>query len=138
MTNHPNPFGSNSGNGSNRRKRKPLSANYPYKHLDRGLYLVELDPRVALDPAFQKANPRFIPGLPSFYCGSSSQQPGDRFAEHISGGRNFSRIAHRYGMRLRMDLVPDAEKRMPRERAIKAEVRLARELRAKGYGVWQA
>lgn len=133
MSPHPNPFG---GNG---RKRKPLSsANAVFKHLPRGIYLVELDPRVAQDAAFQKANPRLIEGLACFYAGSTSQRIEERFFEHISGGRNSSRIAHRYGQCLRMDLVPDAGKQMRRDLAIKAEVRLARELRAKGFGVWQA
>jgi hypothetical protein len=133
MSNHPNPFGD-----SGLRKKKSSSGSHSTKHLDRGIYLVELDPRAALDPVFLKANPRYLPGLACFYAGSSSQRPEDRFVEHVTGGRNASRIAHRYGQRLRMDLVPDAGKRMTRERAIKAEVRLARELRAKGYGVWQA
>jgi hypothetical protein len=136
MSNHPNPFGYNGGNG--RKKKKPSSGNHSPRHLRRGIYLLELDPRVALDPAFLKANPRLIPGLPSFYCGSSSQRPEERFIEHVTGGRNASRIAHRYGRALRMDLVPDAGQQMPRAQAIKAEARLARELRAKGYGVWQA
>lgn len=135
MSNHPNPFG-----GNVRKNKKPTSPRPAYKHLPRGIYLVELDPSVTQDPAFQKANPHLIPGLPSanFYCGSSSQRPRQRYIEHVTGGKNASRIAHRYGLRLRMDLVPDAGKRMPRERALKAEVRLARELRAKGFGVWQA
>lgn len=138
MSNHPNPFGDNGGNG--RKKKKPSSAKPAFKHLRRGIYLLELDPRVALDPAFLKANPRLIEGQPSFYfyCGSSSQRPRERYIEHLTGGKNASRIAHRYGRALRMDLVPDAGKLMPRAQAIKAEARLARELRAKGYGVWQA
>ncbi len=133
MTTRPNPFG-----GSSRKKSKPSSAIPVYKHLPRGIYLLELDSSVVLDSAFQKANPRYVPGSLCLYAGSSSLRPSDRFLEHVSGGRNSSRIAHRYGLRLRMDLVPGTGKRMPRERAIKAEVRLARELRAKGFGVWQA
>lgn len=133
MSIRPNPFG-----GSSRKKSKPSSAVPVYKHLPRGIYLLELDSSVVLDSAFQKANPGYVPGSSCFYAGSTSQPPSDRFMEHISGARNSSRIAHRYGLRLRMDLVPDAGKRMPRERALKAEVRLAKELRAKGFGVWQA
>jgi hypothetical protein len=136
MSNHPNPFGDNGGNG--RKKKKPSSSKHSPRHLRRGIYLVELDPSVALDPAFLKANPRYVLGQPCVYAGSSSQRPEERYIEHVTGGRNASRIAHRFGQCLRMDLVPDAGKLMPRDRAIKAEVRLARELRAKGYGVWQA
>ena len=133
MSTRPDPSGGNS-----RKKAKPSSANPVYKHLPRRIYLLELDPCVALDPAFRKANPRYVPGGLCLYAGSTSQPASDRFTEHVSGARNASRIAHRYGLRLRMDLVPGAGKRMPRERAIKAEVRLARELRARGFGVWQA
>ena len=135
MSNHPNPFGGNS-----RKKKKPSSAKPAFKHLPRGIYLIELDPSVIQDSAFRKANPRLIEGHPSyyFYCGSSSQRPEERYIEHITGGRNASRIAHRFGKCLRMDLVPDVGKRMPRDRALKAEVQLARELRTKGFGVWQA
>lgn len=133
MSNDPNPF---VGNGC--KKKITSSANHSQKHLHRGIYLIELDPLVTQDAAFQKANPHIIAGLPTFYCGSTSQRPEERFIEHVSGGRNASRIAQRYGQRLRMDLVPNAGKRFPRERALKEEVRLARELRAKGFGVWQA
>jgi hypothetical protein len=133
MSNHPNPFGFKAS------KRKLSSAIKSSRHLDRGIYLIELDPRVALDPVFLKANPHFVPGLLAcYYCGSSNQSPQNRYIEHVSGGRNASRIAQRYGQRLRMDLVPNAGKRFPRERALKEEVRLARLLRDQGFGVWQA
>lgn len=131
MSKHTNPFGCNIG------KRKP-SSSIKSGYLDRGIYLIELDPRVALDPVFMKANPRYLPGQLCFYAGSTSLTFKARLQEHVSGGRNASRIAQLYGQSLRMDLVPDAGKLMPRERALKAEVRLARELRAKGFGVWQA
>jgi hypothetical protein len=132
MFNHPNPFGFKAS------ERKLSSAIKSSRHLDRGIYLIELDPRVALEPVFLKANPLYVPGQLCFYAGSTSLTIESRFQEHVSGGRNASRIAHRFGRKLRMDLVPDAGKLMPRERALKAEVRLARELRAKGFGVWQA
>lgn len=108
------------------------------RHLRRLLYLVELDQSVATDPVFQRANPGYVSGSPCYYAGSTSQTPEARFHEHRSGTRNASRIAHRFGRILRMDLVPSAGKRYPRERALKEEIRLARALRAKGFGVWQA
>jgi hypothetical protein len=134
MSNHPDPFGFKAS-----KRKKISSAIESSTHLHRGIYLIELDPRVALDPVFLKANPHFVPGLLAcYYCGSTSQRPEERYIEHVSGGRNASLIAQRYGRSLRMDLVPDAGKRMPRDRALKAEARLARELRAQGFGVWQA
>lgn len=101
------------------------------------LYLIELDPRAAWDAAFMAANPHYVTGMMCFYVGSTSLAPSDRFDQHITGSKNASRIAHRYGTQLRMDLVP-ASKPLPRKWALKAEARLARDLRAKGFGAWQA
>jgi len=105
--------------------------------LVRLIYLIELHPEVVSVPAFAKANPRYRPGMPCYYAGSTSQLPEERYAEHISGSRNPSKIAHQFGRALRMDLVPD-QKPIRREWAIKKESRFARELRAGGNGVWQA
>lgn len=102
------------------------------------LYVIELDPNVALDSAFKSANPNHVSGMPSFYVGSTSLTPQERFDQHTSGRKNASRIAYRYGRKLRMDLVPSQGNKLPRAWALKAEARLARELRAQGYGVWQA
>ena len=128
------PFSSQNPEDRNSYPRKSIAT----RHLRRLIYLVELDPSVAADPVFQRANPRYVSGAACYYAGSTSQDPEARFHEHMSGTRNASRIAHRFGRILRMDLVPSAGKRFPRVRALKEEVRLARELRAKGFGVWQA
>lgn len=127
-------FFSQDPDGRNPFPRKPNAA----RHLWRLLYLVELDPDIMSNLVFQRANPRYVLGMPCFYAGSTSQTPEARFREHKSGGRNASRVVHGFCENLRMDLVPSAGKRFPRERALKEEVRLARELRAKGFGVWQA
>lgn len=123
-----------------RLKQKNSTPTYRirWSHLQRLLYLIELDPSVTLNPDFLRANPRYIPGFPCYYAGSTSQAPEARFQEHKAGGRNASRIAHGFCKNLRMDLVPSAGKRFSREKALKEEVRLARDLRSKGCGVWQA
>ncbi|MBC7980362.1 MAG: hypothetical protein H7Y36_07350 [Armatimonadetes bacterium] len=131
MTNSPQ----NKPRGAGRRgffAAKPL-ANVAFRRL---LYLIELDPRAALDPAFMAANPNYVAGI-LFYVGSTSLTPQERFEQHITGSKNASRIAHSYGIKLRMDLVPN-NKSLPRDWAIRAEARLARDLRSKGFGAWQA
>lgn len=100
------------------------------------VYVIELDPSVASDPAFVKANPNHEPGRPCVYVGMTSLDVAERYTQHRTGAKNASRIAG-FGQRLRMDLVPPAS---PTRRtwAKEREKRLARELRSKGFGVWQA
>jgi hypothetical protein len=100
------------------------------------VYAIELDPSVIEDPAFKAKNPQWVPGMPNIYVGMTSLSGDERFAQHIRGIKNVSRIAHRYGRRLRMDLVPN---RKPTRRtwALKLEERLATDLRARGFGAWQ-
>lgn len=109
-----------------------------WSHLQRLLYVIELDQSMTLNPVFLRANPHYIPGSPCYYVGSTSQAPAARFEEHKSCGRNASRIVGGFCKNLRMDLVPSAGKRFSRDRALEKEVRLARDLRTKGCGVWQA
>jgi hypothetical protein len=113
---------------------KPLSD----RAFRRVLYLIELDQRVASEPSFRAANPNYIPGMPCFYVGSTSLTPQERFEQHTSGRKNASRIAFLFGRKLRMDLVSSSGTTLPRAWALKAEARLARELRAKHCGAWQA
>ena len=100
--------------------------------------MIELRDEVALDLRFRSANPNYTPGMLCFYVGSTSLTPEERFEQHISGRKNSSRIARRYGLKLRMDLVPYSETTFPRALALKEEAGLARELRTKGFGAWQA
>jgi hypothetical protein len=101
------------------------------------LYAIRLDPSVLQDPAFLAMNPGYVPGYPLCYVGMTSLTPEERFRQHSGGKINASRIAHQYGRELSMNLVPN---RKPTRRTwvLKHERNLARELRAKGYGVWQA
>lgn len=108
------------------------------RSLPRLVYLIELDPAVAADPAFVASNPGHVPGLPAYYVGSTSLDPLIRYNQHISGSKNPSRIAHEFGLVLRMDLVPDQVGHISRKRAIAKEAKLARDFRAKGWGAWQA
>jgi hypothetical protein len=106
-----------------------------YKALRRTIYVLELAPEAAADPDFLLANLHFEAGMTCLYVGSSSQTGEQRFRDHITG-HNASRIAHQYALKLRYDLMPP-QTPIPKERALKEEKRLARTLRAAGFGVWQ-
>ena len=140
MTRHTHTPASQSLNHSDHRpkdtghRRLPLRPN---ESEDCGVYALELDPSVALEPAFIASNPKYITGRECFYVGMSSLRPEERAIEHLQGIKNVSRIAHIYGKRLRMDLVENL-KRVRRTFALQREKRLARELRSQGFGVWQA
>jgi predicted GIY-YIG superfamily endonuclease len=121
-------------NGQSPFRKKPSAV----RHLWRRLYLFEVDPDIASSQIFQRANPRYVPGMTCFYAGSTSQEIETRFQEHKSGGRNASKVVRGLCGKLRMDLVSSAGKKFPRERALKEEARLARNLRSQGFGVWQA
>jgi len=107
------------------------------RSLPRLVYVIELDPAVSADPAFAASNPGYVSG-PAYYCGSTSLDPLIRFSQHISGSKNASRIAHEFGLILRMDLVPNQKGPISRKAAIAKEAKLARDLREKGFGAWQA
>jgi hypothetical protein len=106
-----------------------------YKALRRIIYVLELAPEAAADPDFLRENPQYVEGMGCVYVGSSSQTGEQRFRDHITG-HNASRIAHQFALKLRYDLMPQ-QTPIPRERALKEEKRLARTLRAAGFGVWQ-
>ena len=100
------------------------------------VYLIELHPSVMEDPAFRAKNPQWVPGMDLFYVGMTSlPSVEERFAQHLRGTKNVSRIAHQYGRRLRMDLVPN-RKPTSRTWAMKLEARLAKDLRSRGFGAW--
>lgn len=100
------------------------------------VYLIELDPSVMEDPEFRAKNPQWVPGMPLFYVGMTSLSAWARSEQHFRGTKNVSRIAHQYGRRLRMDLVP-TRKPTRRTWALKLEARLAKDLRTRGFGAWQ-
>ena len=101
------------------------------------VYAIELDPSVAMEPAFAAKNPNRSPGKACFYIGMTSLSPEDRFAQHLSGSKNVSRIAHEYGQKLRMDVVEN-NKPTRRTRALVRENRIANQLRSQGFGAWKA
>jgi predicted GIY-YIG superfamily endonuclease len=106
-----------------------------YRSYPRIIYVIELAPEVAADRVFLSANPQYVAQAKCFYVGSSSLSASQRLRDHLAGN-NASIIAGKYAVKLRYDLMPE-QKPTPRDRALREERRLARTLRAKGFGVWQ-
>jgi len=100
------------------------------------VYTIELDPSVARVPAFAAKNPRHVTGKPCFYVGMTMLRPEERFAQHITGSKNASRIAHKYGKKLRMDVVENNKPTL-RTWALEREKRVANRLRSQGFGAWK-
>lgn len=100
------------------------------------VYAIELDKSVLQDPKFKEKNPNYINGKPCVYIGMTSLDVGERYTQHLSG-INSSRIAKHWGRGLISDLVTPRKPTL-RRWAIKQERSTARQLRASGYGVWQA
>ena len=108
------------------------------------VYVVELSKRVFSENArFRAANPQFNGVLQCLYVGMTSKSPAERFRQHKTGyvnkkGHNLSAsIVRKYGSYLRPSLYDHLNaKPMSREEALKMEMKLALELRRKGYAVW--
>lgn len=108
------------------------------------VYVIEMSKRVFTESArFRAANPQFNGVLECLYVGMTSKTPAERFRQHKTGYRNgkghnlSSSIVKKYGAYLRPSLYNHLNRKpMTRQEALKAEERLALELRKKGYAVW--
>ncbi len=108
------------------------------------VYVIELRKKVFTENArFRAANPQFNGVLECLYVGMTSKTPQERFQQHKSGyinkkGHNLSAsIVFKYGSYLRPSLYNHINlKPMTREQALKAEEKLAWDLRKQGYAVW--
>ena len=72
---------------------------------------------------------------PCVYVGMTGLTPEERLREHRNGNHS-ARFVKKYGMRLLPELFKHFNP-MPYELASAMEVELARQLRERGYGVWQ-
>ncbi len=92
------------------------------------VYVVELDKAAISEP-----------GKGFVYVGETSLDPAQRFKQHKEGARNkrgplYSRVVHKYGIRLRPDLAP-RRKHFDQTSAKKAEKEHFERLKSKGYTV---
>ena len=100
------------------------------------LYVIELAEEARTVKRVREANPNANPKMKCVYVGSTARTPEQRFEVHKAGGKQSSSIVRLHGVRL----VPGLYRNfplMPRAQAEDEEARLANELRAKGYTVWQ-
>lgn len=118
-----------------RRPKKSAAKRSIYKSLPRIVYVIELDPAAASVPQVAQENPGYISG-PCLYVGSTNLTAEERFQQHATGHKNASSVVGVFARFLRSDLMPP-QKPIRKDRAIAKEFRLARELRARGFAVWQ-
>ena len=100
------------------------------------VYVVELSDRVWNAARFRRANPDYQLGKPFVYVGMTGLDPDVRFDKH-KAGIQANTFVRDYGLRL----VPALYERfhpMTYDEARNREVELGIELRAAGFGVWQA
>ncbi|MGH8673854.1 MAG: hypothetical protein ACREVG_06045 [Burkholderiales bacterium] len=103
--------------------------------LSHNVYVVELDPAVLKIRAFRARNPEHRPTMPCVYVGMTGLPPGERFQNHKAGVKA-NRFVRVFGTGLLPELF-ECYNPMPYEAARQMEVELAKELREKGYAVWQ-
>lgn len=114
--------------------RSPVpTSRHPARH--HSVYVVELRPGAARNPAFARANSQRRDDKPCLYVGLTGLSPEQRFANHLAGIRA-ARIVRKFGVRLRPKLYARFNP-MSYEEAKAMERELARRLRKKGFGVWQ-
>ena len=100
------------------------------------LYVIELADEARTIKRVREANPNANPKMKCVYVGSTAKTPAERFSIHRVGGQRSSSIVRKYGVRL----IPALYRNYPpmaRPQAERKEKQLAKQLRAKGYTVWQ-
>ena len=99
------------------------------------VYVLELKKKVLEKRRFREANPDHDPDKDCLYVGMTGLTPEQRFENHRNGQRG-SRYVKKYGRCLRRRLYQRYNP-MTYDDAVKMEVELAENLRAKGHAVWQ-
>ena len=74
--------------------------------------------------------------LAPLYVGQTAHTPEQRFAQHKAGGRLAAGKAHRYGVRLRYDLMKGIGPFTSRSEAERAEKAVAEALERRGHRVF--
>ena len=100
------------------------------------VYVVELSKDVLLEPRFRKNNPGYIESKPCVYVGMTGLDPDVRFDKHKAGIQS-NRYVQEFGLRLLPELY-ELYNPLTYDDARSLEVELGIDLRAGGFGVWQA
>jgi hypothetical protein len=74
--------------------------------------------------------------LAPLYVGQTAHTPEERFAQHKAGGRLAASKAHKFGVRLRLDLMKGIGPFSTREQAEAAEKAVAEALERRGHRVF--
>jgi len=103
---------------------------------DRNLYVVELRPEIfEAERRFSEKNPHWLPGMLCVYVGMTGLTPEGRLKKHLQGEKD-AWFVRKYGRCLLPELYRHFNP-MPYDLARAMEPELARQLRDRGYGVWQ-
>ena len=100
------------------------------------VYVVELSHEVLSKPRFIRSNPNYLTGKPCVYVGMTGLDLDVRFDKHKAGIQS-NRYVQEFGLRLLPELY-ELYNPLTYEDARSLEVELGIDLRAGGYGVWQA
>ena len=100
------------------------------------VYVIELSKDVLFEAKFMRCNPNYQVGKPCVYVGMTGLDPDVRFDKHKAGIQANNYVL-KYGLRLLPDLY-EAFNPMPYTKAQEMEVEIGIDLRAAGFGVWQA
>jgi len=104
-------------------RRPPRSAKRARTYT---VYIIELSRDAVAQPC----------ALAPLYVGQTAHEPETRFAQHKAGGRLAAGKPHRYGKRLRWDLMKDIGPFTTRAAAEKAERAVAKALEKRGHRVF--
>ena len=104
-----------------RRRRRPASERPTYT-----VYIIELS-----RDCTKKAC-----ALAPLYVGQTAHSPEQRFAQHKAGGKLAASKAHRYGVRLRTDLMKEIRPCATRQEAEAMEEAVAEALTKRGHVVF--
>jgi hypothetical protein len=100
------------------------------------VYVIELSKDVLNEGRFKRCNPGYVAGKPCVYVGMTGLDPDVRFDKHKAGIQS-NRYVKDYGLCLFPDLY-EAFNPMSYNEARVKEVEVGIDLRAAGFGVWQA
>ena len=106
------------------RRRARVRAKSPARVYS--IYIIELDRACVDEPC----------ALAPVYVGQTAHTPEERFAQHKAGGMLAAGKAHRFGIRLRYDLMKGIGPFTTREDAEAAEAAVAAALERRGHRVF--
>jgi len=107
-----------------------------WQHAHHHLYVVELRPEIfAKEGRFAATNSHWRPGNLCVYVGMTGLSPEERLGKHLRGEKD-AWFVQRYGQHLLPELFRHFNP-LPYDLARAMEPELARQLRERGFGVWQ-